>query len=86
VAIRDRLKRLEANNPRLCEEQPCMRIYCTQSRVRPDGTQELIKGEPPPDHCATCPHLEDPPINHIDVVPYDGRPASLHDEGAAVYP
>jgi hypothetical protein len=55
VAIRDWLKRLEANNPRLCEEQPCMRIYCTQSRVRPDGTQELIKGEPPPDHCATCP-------------------------------
>jgi hypothetical protein len=42
VAITDRLKRLEANNPRLCEEQPCMRIYCTQRRVRSDGTQELI--------------------------------------------
>jgi hypothetical protein len=69
VGIEDRLRRLEAANPDLCEQRPCQEpVAMTQKRLMPDGSVE-VSGEPPPPLCDACPTRDDPkaPIRHIEV-------------------
>jgi hypothetical protein len=69
VRIKDRLKRLEAANPKLCERRPCKGpITMTQKRLMPDGSVE-VSGDPPPPLCDACPERYNPkaPIRHIVV-------------------
>jgi len=67
VGIEDRLRRLEAANPDLCEQRPCQGpVTMTQKRLMPDGTVE-VSGEPPPPLCDVCPERDNPnaPIRHV---------------------
>jgi hypothetical protein len=69
VGIKDRLRRLEAANPNLCERRPCKGpITMSQRRLLPDGTVE-VSGELPPPLCDACPERDNPdaPIRHIEV-------------------
>jgi hypothetical protein len=69
VGIEDRLQRLEAANPDLCEQRPCKGpVAMTQKRLMPNGTVE-VSGEPPPPLCDACPERVNPkaPIRHIEV-------------------
>ena len=69
MGIEDRLRRLEAANPDLCEQRPCKGpITMTQKRLMPDGTVE-VSGELPPPLCEACPERDNPkaPIPHIVV-------------------
>jgi hypothetical protein len=69
VGIEDRLRRLEAANPDLCEQRPCQEpVAMTQKRLMPDGSVE-VSGEPPPPLCDACPERDNPkaPIRHIVV-------------------
>jgi hypothetical protein len=46
VGIEERLQRLEAANPDLCEQRPCQGpVAMTQKRLMPDGSVE-VSGEP----------------------------------------
>jgi len=68
VGIEDRLRRLEATNPDLCEQRPCQEpVAMTQKRLMPDGTVE-VSGEPPPPLCDACPERDNPkaPIRHVN--------------------
>jgi hypothetical protein len=69
VAIEDRLRRLEAAYPDLCEPRPCKRIAWAERTLLPGGREELV-GDPPPTLCDSCPELDNPapPINYIVVV------------------
>jgi hypothetical protein len=70
VGIEERLRKLEAANPVLCEQRPCKGpITTTQKRLKPDGTVE-VSGEPPPPLCDACPERDNPkaPIRHIEVL------------------
>jgi hypothetical protein len=70
VGIEDRLRRLEATNPDLCEQRPCKEpVAMTQQRLMPDGTVE-VSGELPPPLCDACPERDNPnaPIRHIEVL------------------
>jgi hypothetical protein len=70
VGIEERLQRLEAANPDLCEQRPCQEpVAMTQKRLMPDGTVE-VSGEPPPPLCDACPERDNPkaPIRHIEVL------------------
>jgi hypothetical protein len=70
VGIEERLQRLEAANPDLCEQRPCKEpVAMTQKRLMPDGTVE-VSGEPPPPLCDACPENDNPkaPIRHIEVL------------------
>jgi hypothetical protein len=79
VAIRDRLRRLEGDGPKLCADASCVRIVVTEVRYQ-DGQEVLLKGTPPPPPCGMCPYSEGGgPINHIQVV-YD---ACTTDEDAS---
>jgi hypothetical protein len=67
VGIEERLQRLEAANPDLCEQRPCKGpVAMTQKRLMPNGTVE-VSGERPPPLCDACPTRDDPeaPIRHI---------------------
>ena len=69
MAIEDRLRRLEAANPDLCERRPCKGpITTSQKRLLPSGEVE-VTGELPPPLCDACPERGDPkaPIRHIEV-------------------
>ena len=69
MGIEERLQRLEAANPDLCEQRPCQGpVAMTQKRLMPDGTVE-VSGEPPP-LCDACPERDNPkaPIRHIEVL------------------
>ena len=69
MGIEDRLQRLEAANPDLCEQRPCQEpVAMTQKRLMPDGTVE-VSGEPPPPLCDACPERDNPkaPIRYIEV-------------------
>jgi hypothetical protein len=69
VRIKDRLKRLEAANPELCEGRPCKGpVTMSQERLMPDGSVE-VSGERPPPLCDTCPERDNPnpAIRHIVV-------------------
>jgi hypothetical protein len=60
VGIEERLQRLEAAKPDLCEQRPCREpIAMTQKRLMPDGSVE-VSGEPPPPLCDTCPEHNNP--------------------------
>ena len=51
VSIKDRLKRLEVANPKLCERRPCKGpITRSEERLLPDGTVE-VSGERPAPLC-----------------------------------
>jgi hypothetical protein len=70
VGIEERLQRLEAANPDLCERRPCKGpITTTQKRLMADGTVE-VSGEPPPPLCDACPERDNPnsPIRHVEVL------------------
>ena len=42
MGIEERLQRLEAANPDLCEQRPCQGpVTMTQKRLMPDGTVEV---------------------------------------------
>jgi hypothetical protein len=69
VGIEERLRKLEAANPVVCEQRPCKGpITTTQKRLKPDGTME-VSGEPPAPLCDACPERDNPnaPIRHIVV-------------------
>jgi hypothetical protein len=69
VRIKDRLQRLEAANPKLCESRACKGpITISQERLLPDGSVE-VSGERPPPLCDGCPERGNPkaPIRHIVV-------------------
>jgi hypothetical protein len=69
VGIEERLQRLEAANPDLCEQRPCQEpVAMTQKRLMPDGTVE-VSGERPAPLCDSCPERDNPkaPIRHIEV-------------------
>jgi hypothetical protein len=69
VGIKNRLRRLEAANPDLCEQRPCKGpITMSQRRLMPDGTVE-VTGELPPPLCDACPERDNPdaPIRHVEV-------------------
>ena len=69
MGIKDRLRRLEAANPNLCERRPCKGpITMSQRRLLPDGSVE-VSGELPPPLCDACPDRDNPdaPIRHIEV-------------------
>jgi hypothetical protein len=69
MAIRDRLRRLEAERrPTLCEERHCLRRTTTEVIRYPDGTEDRLGAGPPP-LCERCPYREvGGPIRHIEVV------------------
>jgi hypothetical protein len=70
VGIEERLQRLEATNPDLCEQRQCQGpVAMTQKRLMADGTVE-VSGEPPPPLCDACPERDNPkaPIRHIEVL------------------
>ena len=70
MGIEERLQRLEAANPDLCEQRPCKGpITMTQKRLMPDGSVE-VSGELPPPLCDACPERDNPkaPIRHIEVL------------------
>jgi hypothetical protein len=65
VSIKDRLKRLEVANPKLCERRPCKGpITRSEERLLPDGTVE-VSGERPAPLCDACPERDS--IRHIVV-------------------
>jgi len=69
VRIKDRLKRLEAANPKLCEGRPCKGpVTWSQERLLPDGSVE-VSGERPRPLCDACPERNNPnsAIRHIVV-------------------
>ena len=69
MGIKDRLQRLEAANPNLCERRPCKGpITMSQRRLMPDGSVE-VSGERPAALCDACPERDNPkaPIRHIEV-------------------
>ena len=69
MEIEERLQRLEAANPDLCEQRPCQGpVAMTQKRRMPDGSVE-VSGESPPPLCDACPERDNPkaPIRHIEV-------------------
>ena len=70
MGIGERLQRLEAANPDLCEQRPCQEpVAMTQKRLMPDGIVE-VSGERPPPLCDACPERDNPkaPIRHIEVL------------------
>jgi hypothetical protein len=65
VGIEERLQRLEAANPDLCEQRPCQEpVAMTQKRLMPDGSVE-VSGERPPVLCDGCPErgADGPPLH-----------------------
>jgi hypothetical protein len=68
VGIEDRLQRLEAANPDLCEQRPCKGpVAVTQKRIMPDGSVE-VSGEPPAPLCDACPERDNPEVvRHLEV-------------------
>jgi len=79
MAIEDRLRRLEGDNPPRCEDAPCQQaIVTTQRVIHEDDTEEVI-GDPPPPFCATCPEHSKPQprITQIEIIA-DYRSQSSH--------
>jgi hypothetical protein len=69
VGIEERLRKLEAANPDLCEQRPCQEpVAMTQKRLMPDGSVE-VSGERPPVLCDGCPERDNPEAQtrHIEV-------------------
>ena len=68
MGIEERLRKLEAANPDLCQQRPCKGpITMTQKRLMPDGTVE-VTGEPPPPLCDACPERDNPEVvRHLEV-------------------
>ncbi len=69
MGVRDRLKRLEGDEPERCEEAPCLRgISTVETVVCPDGTRETTGGPLPP-LCERCPvRRGEGPIRRVEVV------------------
>ncbi len=69
MGVRDRLKRLEGDEPERCEEAPCLRgISTVETIVYPDGTRETVGGPLPP-LCEACPvRRGEGPIRRVEVV------------------
>ncbi len=69
MGIKDRLRRLEGDEPERCEEAPCLRgISTVETVVCPDGTRETTGGPLPP-LCERCPvRRGEGPIRRVEVV------------------